>query len=379
MSTIPSDLPIPAETPSTLASKTPADPTRLIYLTALGIILSLALAFSVPTLPWLWPIASLVMLATLVGTFITSTNVEKTLATVPLNTRIWFRPGKRQDFNRYYIVAALRIIPNLFLMGQIFIIGQWWINKRDWDAFNIMGAYWAVGSLAYLFIVLMWSHEGSFVDRALLRIPVQIALGILLFVGAVVLSFNSVYILGLLKAGQAAPWPKEWALVQSAVEAKFPYAVLTNLGATRDFAAPHSYSAALQTSFSFKRDDGTTLFVTLSDTNPEASLQINEIERNGNDLYTQTELNNLKSLYPHILFGPRDALNAALANLGADAPPPDNSIGPGIRLHLSEPNSPGDTTFNNLHRSAAWSVEFYPLTIWVDAETGQILLVEHPK
>ena len=56
MNSITSEIALPGETSAVPPPKSVADPTRLVYLTALGVILSLVLALSVPTWTWLWPV-----------------------------------------------------------------------------------------------------------------------------------------------------------------------------------------------------------------------------------------------------------------------------------------------------------------------------------
>ncbi len=162
MDTTQVSLPIdkPAEAP-TAPPSTAVDPTRLIYLTALGVVLSLVLALSVPRWIWLWPIAFIVVLATSVGMYITAWKVEKFLSIPPFKSSFWNRALNSEQVRRYYIPLSLRIVSGVTTIGYFGTLLNWWNGSRDWDAFNLFGAYGLCGSIVFLFVALMWGHEGS--------------------------------------------------------------------------------------------------------------------------------------------------------------------------------------------------------------------------
>ncbi len=391
MNSISSELPISPEIPSGAEApasppRTAADPTRLIYLTALGVVLSLVLMFAVPTWQWLWPFASVIMAATVVGVYISAWKVEDFLTIPPHKSGFWSRSYNSEIVRRFYIPLALRLISVIIFMSYSGIISAWFLRTRGWDSFSIYVSYGLSSSLVFLFVALMWGREGSFVDRVMLHRPVVLVAGLLVFGATTALSFNSTAIIGHLKVGPAAPWSAQWDLVRNEVEAHYPGSVLVSLSAGRDFDTPEDYNSPLRLAFLFWHADGTTAYVRLLDTTPESTIEYTwgGADANGaRNTKPQEELDALKAVYPYILTSPRDALNAALAHLGSEAPPVGDS-GPRIRLEMTDTSPSLSDSFSSLHKPAAWVVtlpkpNYGLITVWVDAETGRVLLVEQPK
>ncbi|MGA7730332.1 MAG: hypothetical protein WCD37_03555 [Chloroflexia bacterium] len=379
-----SNLPAHASEPARQTWPSDEHLPRFIALAALGMVISLALAFSVPAWTWLAPLAGVLMVCTTVGLYYLSWRAPKLLVVPPADS-VEQRVSRyrRPEYRRSYLVLALRACSFFFWMGTISLILQWWSLTRDWDAFRYGLAPLVLGSLIYLLFAFMWGREGSLLDRALNSkwiVGIAVALG----VGSVIALFWwTPALLGQFKVGQAAPWSEQWPLVRQRIEKEYPGAVLVYIGASREYDAPARYDAALETRFLFKRSDGTDMSAYIRDTNPEATLRTHSGKPSfESNPYTQADLDGLRALYSHIRIGPRDALNSALAALGDDTPIPYDRLGPSMTLSLDNPRRVKGDTFDRLGKPAVWQVQFWSrdpdadVRVWVDAETGEVLLRE---
>lgn len=387
MSTIPSELISPAPPDAYVPESVPSDPSRFLAVSCLAIVLSAAVSLVVPSVPSIWPLAAILLAATCICVYYAGWLAEQALS-IPYQKRSFFasRRIKPEFYKRYYLLLAFRATPFLIYMGALTLVMNWLNRSRYWAAFDAFLTSALIGAVLFILATLIWGFEGSLADRMLHNKAVVMLVAASCVAGGY-------YLNGILSnwikwsaVGPAAPWSVQWSFVQDSVAAKYPSAVLTMLGASRDYSAPEVYDVELNTRFYFMTADNTEVTVSLFDTRPEDTIDIDATQPSGlTTPYTQEELDTLRSTYSHILIGPRDAQTRALAALGADAPKPGR-LAPSIHLYLQERSRPSSATFTGLKRPAVWSVNFLsdasaidrPI-VWVDAETGKVLLIEHGK